>query len=236
MRKLLIVLGVLLVVVLALDRVALVVATRQVDQRIEREVGGPVHTSIEGFPFLPSALRRTLPQVQVLAAQLVLSSSDLTVRDVDFTFTTVRVQGDNARARQLHGSFVVPYAEVERRAGRPRGSLRGGEDGLLRIDQQGNVPANPLVPSGSQLVSVVARPQVSSEGSAVVAQLVPISVEVAGRRVEVSASWAQSLARSLTYQVSLRQLPRGMQVGQVQARPQGLWVQVSGSDVSLSGW
>lgn len=228
MRKLIIAIGVVLVLLLVADRVALMLATRQVDQRIEREIGSPVNTAVEGFPFLPSALGRTLPKVQVQANQIHLSRADLTARDVDFTFTDVVVRGStSARAGQLEGSFVIPYGEVQRRANRPRDSLSGTEQGLLRVRQ----PFRSGGAAGGE-ATVLARPQV--QGSVV--RLVPVSVEWGGQTLDASAGVGAQIASALATEVSLNQLPTGMEIADISAKPQGLWVQVRGRDAALTGW
>ncbi len=233
MRKVLIGLAVLVAALVVVDRVAIVVATGKVDQRIEQEVGSPVDTTLGGFPFLPSALSRTLPSVHVRAGQVRMHQADLTIQEVDFRFTDVSVQGNSsARAGSLSGSFVVDYPEVERRANRPRGSLSGGEDGLLRIRRLRSEATS----NAQEEEELVARPQVLLEGSHAVAQLVPVSVQVEGQQLSVTSGLGATLAHTMSYQISLRELPAGMRVVAVRAQPQGLRVQVEGNDTAVSGW
>lgn len=113
MRKWLIALVVLVLLLIAVDRIAKVVVQNQAAGRIrdEYDLAERPDVTVHGFPFLTQVLRRELTRVNVEATGVAIA--DTQNLDVDLTLRDVRLlEGYRGRAQELDGTVLVPYDEL----------------------------------------------------------------------------------------------------------------------------
>jgi DUF2993 family protein len=123
MRKLLIAAAVLIVLLVAADRVSAMVAENQISNRIAAVYGLPAKpaVTIGGFPFLTQVLTGRYSRVDVSAQQV--PADGVTLRDLHARFTGVHAAlGDvlghrtaSITARDANGAAVVAFSQVGRR-------------------------------------------------------------------------------------------------------------------------
>jgi hypothetical protein len=150
MRKLLVVLVLLGLAAVAADRVAHKVAADEAEQRLAAEGLEEPAVTVRGFPFLTQLAAREFDDVDV-TARLVRTGNGR-ARRVEAHGHDVRVpSGGDVVVGRLEATGTVPYAEVERRLGRPGLSLSAAGDGQVRL--RSDVP----VPGGTLAVTARAR-------------------------------------------------------------------------------
>lgn len=207
LRRLLLVLGVLLVLLLVADRAGAYVATRVVEDRYRAETGAEAQAAVRGFPFLTQALARRLDDVELRAPSAKLRGQDVTVSDVRASARDVQaLSGDSARLGSLDASALVPFAEAERAFGLPAGSLRRTPDGRLDL---------------------------SAAGFSV--QLGPEDVRLEGRSLVVDPdlpAFARALVE-LPLRLDLPGLPEGVVLRDLGVEEDGLRVRATGSGVTV---
>lgn len=135
MRKLLIAFVVLVVLLVAADRISAAVAENQISSRIAAAYGLPHKPSvaISGFPFLTQVVTGSYPEIDVSVSQV--QAGGTSVHDLNARFTGVHASlsqllgGSGAAtvtADRASGSALVTYAEIDRRL---PGGLRLRPDG-----------------------------------------------------------------------------------------------------------
>jgi hypothetical protein len=221
MRKLLVVLVLLGLAAVAADRVAHKLAADEAEQRLAAEGLEEPAVTVRGFPFLTQLAAREFDDVDV-TARLVRTGNGR-ARRVEAHGHDVRVpSGGDVVVGRLEATGTVPYAEVERRLGRPGLSLSAAGDGQVRL--RSDVP----VPGGT--LAVTARGEVRVRGTRV--RLVP-----AGLRLQSGGTVPGSVSALLRDRLSVRfqvpGLPDGVRVERVTAAASGFVVDVAGADLTL---
>ena len=225
MRKLVYVLAGLVILLLVLDRIALVVATSMLDKRVEKELGAPVDASVHGFPFLPAAITRTLPSVTITSDAVRLGGPDLTVRQLHADMTDVEVRSSrDAIAKTFTATAVVPYSEVERRGELPAGSLSGTADGRIQLAENATVLGRSLP------ITVIGRPR--RDGDVVTIEGSEIQIGNAG--VTLSDQAREDLQERLRVRLPVEDLPSGTSLQDLAAKPEGLQLTLTGHDVPVT--
>lgn len=221
MRAFLVFLVLLVAAAVAGDRVAERLVTDRAEQRLVADGLVDPQLTVEGFPFLTQLLSRRLTEVRLTAAALQIDGARAegiraTAHDVD-----VPADGPVSVGR-LRAGGLVTYGEVLRRAGLPDVSLDRAEDGRVRLRGEVTVLG--------QTLPLTVLGQVEARGRTLTVR--PESFRVGGDEVDPAVSAAFEDRFALTY--PLRDLPPGIEVRRVTARPDGFRIEVVGTSVSLS--
>jgi hypothetical protein len=226
MRKLLIALLVLVVLFIAVDRIALVLAEDEVAGKIATAYSMPVEpgVSITGFPFLTQVVSGDYQQIGVTADQIQADGVTLHNLNVHLTgvhATISQLLGGGAStitADRAAGTALVDFAAVERRL--PQG-VRLAPDGK-NLKVSGTVDYDGI----SVPVSATADLVVTPSGI----RVTPEDVAVAG-----GISVPSSYTSRLHFTVPLSGLPLHLHVTSVQVTPDGLRVGAAARNVQFAG-
>lgn len=226
MRKVLLVLLFILIIgVIAADRVGVAVAQDQIAKQVaaKNDLPRKPDVKIHGIPFLTQAIGGEYKKIDVGIGQL--TQQGVTLRDVKVELDHVTaplsdvLNGDasNVVAGTATASAVVPYEEVRRRAPDAVKSISAnGSDLQVRGD------ISILGVTGD--VTIVAAVRASSRGVAVT----PQSVRAGGATVPMSL-----LRDRFTFTVPVRDLPLGSRISKVEVTPDGLLIAATADDVHL---
>jgi hypothetical protein len=220
-RTLLVTLVVLLVLAVGADRVAEKVATDRAEARLAAEGLRDPQVESGRVPFLTQLLDRRFDDVHVTAT--ALDSPSGKAQDLDVSMTDVSwPQGGTASAGSVRGTGLVTYDEVLRRSHAKGVRLEQASDGKVRLRGDAVVLG--------QSLPVAAVGKVEAAGRSL--RVVPTGFEVDGAPVD-SASLLDALGARFTLTYRMRELPPGLRVTDVTARPGGFEVEVTGRDVRL---
>ena len=221
MRTLLVTLVVLLLLAVGADRVAEKVATDRAETRLAAEGLHDPQVEAPGFPFLLQLLDRRFDDVHVTASALEAPAGR--ARDLEVTATSVSwPENGAASAGSVRATGLVPYDEVLLRSGAKGVRLELADGGRVRLRGDAEVLG--------QTVPVAAVGRVRAGGRSL--RVVPTGFEVDGVPVD-SASLLDTLGARFTLTYRLRDLPKGLRVTGVTARPDGFQVVATGHDVVL---
>jgi hypothetical protein len=240
MRKLLIALVVLVVLFIAVDRIALVIAEDEVASRIATAYSMPVEpgVSITGFPFLTQVVSGDYQQIGVTADQI--QADGVTLYDLNVHLTGVHATisqllgggSSTITADRAAGTALVDFATVKQRLPQETQVSLGGEN-LKVSGLQLSPDGKNLKLSGtasylgiSAPVSATAALSVSPSGITVT----PEDVTVAG-----GLSIPGSAISRLHFTVPLSGLPLHLHVTSVQVTPGGLRVGAAARNVQFAG-
>lgn len=225
MRKWAIGIAVAVALLLVLDRVAVMVVTSVIDDRIEKKLAAEVGTSLGGFPFLPSAIGRTLPQVSITAEEVRLGRTGFTVRSLDVDADDVDVHDTgNPVASTFTATAVMSYAEAERIGGLTQGTLTSAPDGQVRYSR--TVPLQ----NSSRPVTVTGPPRLDGD----IVTLDARRVELGGAVIEPDAALQQEIRELFQLRLPTDELPEGTSLEELTAGPDGLGLRLTGTDVALN--
>jgi hypothetical protein len=228
-RRVLIALGILIVLLAIMDRVAVALANRAVAKRIRTELALQQTPSvrIHGFPFLLQAITGRYDDVEVRIPDV--DSGPLQNIEVNARLHEVRapldkmVSGrlDRIPVRDITGSLAVGYQDLARASGIP-GLQIASTGGGLRVSGQ--------VQIGGQQIQVSARGTISVVDNDLV--VTAEEAEVGG--VQLPAPALAAAARLLSFRVSPRSLPLSLQITGVRIGADSLMVEARARDVVLS--
>jgi hypothetical protein len=180
MRKLLIVLIVLAGLLVAADRIGVVVADHEIAGRVQTAYNLPSKpsVSVHGFPFLTQVVSGHYDEIDVSTGQL--TTQGVTVDDLVAKLTGVRAPmsdllghgSSSIAAAQVSGTATVPFASVRSRL--PAGVQLSQDGSALRLSGKVSylglsvpVTADALLsPSGAGIAVTPTRIQVANGGSA----------------------------------------------------------------------
>jgi LmeA-like phospholipid-binding len=226
MKRLLIALVVLVLLLLAVDRVAKVVVEREAASRVRDvyDLSERPDITVHGFPFLTQVIRRQLGRVDVEANGVTVEDA----RDLDVRFTAhdVRLlEGYRGRAAELDGTVTVPYQDLvrlARQAGGPRFDLAyGGAPDTIAVR------ATITGPAGD--VDVVAFGDVRLSGSRLTVR--PNRVEVNG--AEADPLITEIARRELGFDVQIPRIPGAVTLESLDTDQDGLQIGITGQNVSV---
>lgn len=232
MVLLVILLGLLLVA----DRVGVSVASRAAASQLQKALRTAHQPAVElgGFPFLTQVLSGRYDRVEVRAGQA--SAAGVTLTTLDATLVGARVPPSQALLRtvaevpveQLRVRGTVSYAELARLADE-RLDLAPSAAGLSLSPAGDRVQVTGTVEALGQTVVVTAlsRVEVVHGDLLVTAE----SYRVGGTNTDPRI--IRALDDRLDVRVPVEGLPSGLQVRQVQVRPEGLSVLATAVDVML---
>jgi hypothetical protein len=228
----LVVLVVFAVLLVAADRVALIVAERAAARTVQsaQHLDRTPTVSIAGFPFLTQLVAGRFAKVTASASELTVGDKGRTVRiaKVSADLHGVHVPSDlsSVRAETATASAVLTYPDLSATLGTPLAYGGASPDGVGRITAHRSVSV-----AGQQLSgSATAEVKITDGALTFVSPL--ISVDGAG-----SSTVPQPLTDALTAvfgePVALTHLPFGLTVRSVRADAGGLRIDLAGSDLTF---
>ena len=228
MRRLLIVLVVLAALLVAADRVGVVVAQNRLASEIQQQLdlNAKPDVSIRGIPFLTQAIRGTYKDIRV---QL----PDVDAGDVQDLSVNARLQGahvslsdalggnvDRIPVDQISGTLLIPYDQLARASG-----ISG-----LTITREGDslrLTGSVQVLGRSIKAEAVGRVEVHDGRIAINAE----QAKVAG--IPVPTAVLDEAARLLSFRVQPQNLPLNLRITAVHLTDTGLLVDAVSDDVVL---
>jgi LmeA-like phospholipid-binding len=209
MRKFLIALVILVVVLVVIDRAAVLIAEREIGTRVQSAYGLPGRpgVSVHGFPFLTQIASG---QYQEIDVSIKTANTDgVQLRDIQARFTGVHApvsllfgQGSGSvTATHATGTALLPYAQVQRRL--PKGITLAAHGSSLRVSGK--------TPLGSVHTTV---------GVGVTRTGISVSADVLGSR--------------LSYVIPVGQLPLHLSVTGVRVTGGGLVIAASAHNVAFA--
>jgi hypothetical protein len=228
MRKVLVVLlFVLIIGLIAADRVGVAVAQDQIAKQVaaQNDLPSKPDVTIHGIPFLTQAVGGHYKKIDVGIGQL--TRQGVTLEDVNVELSDVTaplsdvINGDasNVVAGTATASAIVPYDTVRRRAPAAVKSISATGSDL-------QVRGNLSVFGFSGDVTIVAAVRATSRGIGVTPQSVRAG---AGPAVPLAL-----LRDRFTFTVPVRDLPLGSRISKVEVTPDGLRIAATADDVKLS--
>jgi hypothetical protein len=211
--------------VIAADRVGLVVAQKAIAKTVasQYQLDHEPKVSIKGFPFLTQALGGQYHEID-------LTVGDVSEQGVQVTDVSLKLKGVTASVSDaLHGdvsamvadsatsSATIAYSDVNREA--PRGMKVSAKDSDLQV----RGPVSVLGFSREVTTTVTVKPAGRS------VRVVPQKVDTGGLNIPVGV-----VKRAFTFTVPVRGLPLGTRISDVQVLPEGLRVSATAHDVKLS--
>ena len=225
MRKLLILFLVLVILLIAADRISAYVAQRKVASRLASaySLSSPPSVTIQGFPFLTQVMAGRYTQVDVALSSVM--AGDVEMRDLRARFTgvhapLVRLLGNGTgtvSADDATATALIPFASVSRRL--PLGITLAADGGALKLS--GKI--------GYQGFQVPVSAAVSLHVTAT-------SIEVSPRNVTVGGTLPVPpgpLGSRLALVLPVHDLPMHLKVTSVRITNGGFEVSASARDVEF---
>ncbi len=228
MRRLLIVLVVLAALLVAADRIGVVVAQNRLASEIQQQLDldAKPDVSIRGIPFLTQAIGGTYKDIR-------MQLPDVDAGDVQNLFVNARLQGahvslsdalggnvDRIPVDQISGTLLIPYDQLARASG-----ISG-----LTITREGDslgLTGSVQVLGRSIKAEAVGRVEVNDGRIAINAE----QAKVAGIPVPTAA--LDEAARLLSFRVQPQNLPLNLRITAVHLTDTGLLVDAVSDDVVL---
>lgn len=234
MRKLLALVGVLLILVVV-DRVAVGVAEGQIADRVQtsQSLADKPHVGVAGFPFLTQVARGRYKQVTIDVSGL--TRDGLRLDQIRIVAEGVRVDpGDllsgsvqSVPVDHARGSVLISYADLNsylaQRIDGPKITVSRGGSSNLRVTGSVDVPVlgRPISLSGDAKVQV--------EGENIT--LLPTAISAV---TGLLPGFAQTSAQeALTVRFALKGLPFGVHLGQPTVTADGIRIGASGDGLTL---
>jgi hypothetical protein len=227
-RRVLISLGILVVLLAIIDRVAVAVANRAVAKQIRSELSldRTPTVRINGFPFLVQAIRGRYSDVEVKIPDV--DSGPLQNIQVNARLRQVGApldrmlsgQFDEVPVREIVGSLAVGYDDLARASGIP-GLQISSTGGGLRVRGQVRVAGQVIDASARGSISVIDNDLVITADEA----------EVGG--VQLPPAALAAAARLLSFRVSPKSLPLALRITGVRIGSESLAVDAQAHDVVL---
>jgi LmeA-like phospholipid-binding len=225
MRKGLVIVLILLIgLVIAADRIGLVVAQDAIAKNVESQyhLDHKPEVKIKGFPFLTQALNGRYGEIDV-------NVGDFTQLGVHLTGTAVTLKGvDAPLSDALHNDpsgFVadtaistatVPYADVDKEA--PRGMKVSAEGKALKV----RGPVTVLGVSRTVTATVTVKPSGRS------VRVLPETVDAGGATIPMAL-----VQQAFTFTMPVKGLPLNTRISDVQVLPEGLRVTTTAQHINL---
>ncbi len=226
MRRLLIAVIVLAGLLVVADRVAVVVADRQIASRVQSAYNLPSKPSVSvtGFPFLTQVASGDYHQIDV-------SIGSLSTDGVQVNGLTAQLNGVRAPFRDLfgHGSASITAAQVTGSGTVPFSSVRSHLPRGVELSQDGE--ALRLAGTVSYLgvtVPVSADATLAADGSGIA--VTPTRISVASG----SSALSSAIAGQFRFVVPVTGLPLHLEVRSVSVVPGGVRVGASAADVTFT--
>lgn len=217
---LVLVLGLLLII----DRVADGYAERRIGSDLQSALALDAAPAVEihGFPFLTQLAGEELDEVQIKIPKVVAEDTKLPLRDLNISLRQVKASDWYHRfvATDVRGQGRIDYSDLTKFAG---GKVSGTEDGLIKITFETTIRSINLK------AVVTGRPSLNQKAQTVT--VVDPTIELDG--VKVPDGPAELLLPRLLQPIHISDLPLGLRLSSVEARPEGLIGRVAGRDVPV---
>lgn len=228
MRRLLIVLVVLAALLVAADRIGVVVAQNRLASELQQQLDldAKPDVSIRGIPFLTQAIRGTYKDIR-------MQLPDVDAGDVQDLAVNARLQGahvslsdalggnvDRIPVDQISGTLLIPYDQLARASG-ISGLTITREGDSLRLTGSVQVLGRPVK------AEAVGRVEVNDGRIAINAE----QATVAG--IPVPEAVLDEAARLLSFRVQPQNLPLNLRITAVHLTDTGLLVDAVSDDVVL---
>jgi hypothetical protein len=238
-RRLLVVLLVLLLILGGLlvvaDRVAASIAERTIGDEVAKELvaeevqSSQPEVSIGGFPFLTQVLAGEYESISIRLRDVEGSGVRLPVLDVDARgvsapLDAIRTGQGDIVAQTVEGAATVSYASVVELMDRP---------GLRLSEQDGKLTVTGPVEFGGQQVTATGTVELSVSDNRVRVSVDDVSAVGLPNLPGVQALLNQ-IARQLSVELELPELPFDLALRDVQARPEGIAVSAFAQNVPLN--
>jgi hypothetical protein len=225
---LLIFLIVFAVLVVAADRVSLLVAERQIASKVQssQDLSSRPSVDIEGFPFLTQVLANHYPAVRLKAQDMPVGTSDRTVRlaDLDARLHDLRTidRFSGATAETANGTALLTYQELSRALGVTLGYAGGGR---VQASSSVEVLGQTLTGTASAEVGIAG-------GDALTFSSIRVGVPQAG--IAVPEQLSDQFSSIFANKLSLRGLPFHLRIQQLSATAEGVRISATARGLSLS--
>jgi hypothetical protein len=227
-RGLLLFLIVLVLLVVAADRIGVLVAERQIAAKVQssQHLDRKPSVKIDGFPFLTQVLANHYPSVRLAAEDFTVGNSDRTVRLADLSARLQDVRAienfSGATAHDASGTAMLTYPELSRAVGVPLGYAGGGR-----------VQASRSVEVFGQTITATASAEVGiTGGDELTFSAVRVGLPQGG--IELPQQVSDQFSSIFANRLSLRGLPFHLRIQQLLATAAGVRVSAVASDLTLS--
>lgn len=226
-RGLLVTLLVLLILLVAADRIGALVAERAVASKVQssQHLDHRPGVHIEGFPFLTQVIANHYRAIRLDADQLTVGAQDkrVTLDSLDARLTGIRATGNfsGVTAEQVTATAKVGYAELSRLLGAPISYQQGGR---LQTRQSVTVLGQTITGTVSAVVTVPGGDQLGFSD---------VRVGVADAAVGLPESAVDQLTSVFSQQLSLTGLPFGLRIRQLDPSSSGVRLTAVAEDVNL---
>jgi hypothetical protein len=235
LRISLIVLGIIVVLFVVADRVALHIAQGEVASKARDSLGlsEEPDVSIKGFPFLTQVMGENLDKVTVgldeYEAQV--DGESVMVSDLDLELRDTKLSGgySEAVASEASGSGVISYDAMTKAYGELLGSEANGfgatfeyaEGGLLLVNLQARALGQTL-----NVGSVTCKMVLEGDS---------ITMESVEEDIPESIPGGEEIVRQeLEAERTISELPEGLSLSSVEPTEEGVVLSVTGTDVNLT--
>ncbi|MDQ2836051.1 MAG: DUF2993 domain-containing protein [Actinomycetota bacterium] len=224
---------IVLVLLVAADRIALVAAEHQIAAKVQskQDLTTKPSVSIEGFPFLTQVAAGHFHAATLGASNLKVGGNGRTVTlaRLDARVTGIRTSRDfsSATADQVSGTATLSYPELSRVVG-----VSLTYDGAT-ADGNGRVKAIRSVSVLGKTVSGAASAEVTVvDGDLLEFSAIQVGLPQAG--IPIPQSITDQLSSAFKNRLSLAGLPFGLRIQRLIAGPTGVRVSALARDVTLS--
>lgn len=231
LRRTAIALAVLVLLLVAADRIAVAVVEHEAAEKISDspkvQVTGGATVDIAGFPFLTQVADRDLPQVRARLKGLRtrVAGKPFEISRVDATLHDVRLSSgyDSGVADRAEGTALIPYAQLSRIA--PAGVKLGwggtdaSDHGLLQVTGKISLFGHTFTPTVSAGVQALDGTSVSIRASSVP----HLGMPGIDKAVRQRTNFVRKIAG----------LPEGFRLDKVAPTKRGLQLRLSGTKVPL---
>jgi hypothetical protein len=222
-RGLLIALAVLLLLLVAADRIGVVIAERTAGDTIQssQHLAERPDVDIAGFPFLTQLATGHYDEITVTAHDVPIGGDVLAISQVRVVLRSLSVSRDfsEVRAKTATATARIDYAELGRRLGV-----------TLRYAGAGRIAASKTVDVAGRSVTgtVRTRPRLANGALSFAA----VTVDHAGALGQLVVA---ALSHVFAFDVPLRGIPFEIRLRSLQAEPQGLVLVLTGRNLFYAG-
>jgi hypothetical protein len=225
---LLILVLVLAVLLIAADRVGLMIAERQIASKVQssQNLDRKPSVTIEGFPFLTQVLANDYPKVRLSAQGLTVGSSDRQVRLANLDARLHDVKSiDNfhgAHVETADGTAILSYSELSRALGVTMGYAGGGR---VQASRSVEVLGKTVTGTASAEVGVAGGDELTFDS---------VRVGVPQTGVSVPEQVTHQVSSMFESKLSLRGLPFHLRIQRLVADEDGVHIAATARGLTLS--
>ncbi|MGP3968441.1 LmeA family phospholipid-binding protein [Streptomyces sp. 6N223] len=235
LRISLIVLGIVVVLFVVADRVALYITQGEVASRARGSLGlsEEPDVSIKGFPFLTQVAGQNLDKVTLGLDEYeaLVDGETVMVTDLDLELRDTELSGgySDAVASEASGSGVISYDALTDAYGELLGSENNGFGATFEYADGGLLLVNLQVRAMGQSLNV------GSVTCEMVLEGNSITMEIVEENIPESIPGGEAIVREeLETERTISELPDGLSLSSVEPTAEGIVLSVQGADVNLT--